>query len=892
MFNPRDTSPAAVRSMFLQQNSAAPQLNVAQATPTVTSEFLTGTSADFSPAQREAITAAGNAAAAEAIRSGRNPTIARVRAENEAKIEALRSNQQSSTTVEQQSQLPADAPLRQEPISSPLESRIGKSLSKPTLGIEDLIRGADDTADAPFASDEAQNRAAQSLGEQIFAQEEINADADEQDIEKLATNNRDDVPDSLKNVYDKNTNIAQTLGAIVKLQNDSESTKLLKSLVDEKTTPADARKEVAEFFNTGDEVPVWADVALAIGLDLLDPKTGTGTFFGDAASAGKAGLAAAKVAKGRSDAMNKLAFGIYREDKKNRQTLSVQLAKSIGDDKEAAQKLRMDFAKFFQNQEKINQTEASNKAAKVISTLGLLDKDQKKAAYPIVSRLLIKGALDGVSTEDVPAHVFGMLKSGGLKLEDVADAKDIVESSVTISDENQFNMYKQAFPSFFKDIEFRQGKTYKIDGFSNKGAPAGELAMTNIIGVSPSIGGQDAITRLITRRAEIRDAIKIAETNREDTTELKEELTNIQGAIANQSTRKTPQSYVFADGMMVAAGEGAAGAYAAADAVSKANELGKQGSSLASAYGLADGLMRSLASGETPNDNVGVLSRVGKFSKGIKGQFTALYNSFGDNRSDSQDDYISGTITSAMTGNNQAAVTDAGLGDSRYTVGQVFKQLEKMANGNAEIQSQLMSFAYALAGSRETGKLTDKDVAAALVTFGGGDIADGKWFANADTLMTGINQALTTATNDYAIRYNKVHQNPSNLKYLRDVEELSDAEIEDRTNFNLNGFLKKNQGIRAGLADRVIFNPQGADGNQLIRMQSLDKYKADGAGNVDPTSRLSAAARTNLAAVNAAANRTKLDPSDPNYLTIDQFNLIVDTIPPDVRQELIDAGSL
>ena len=76
-----------------------------QAAPTVTSEFLTGTSAYFSPAQRDAINAAGNAAAAEAMRSGRNATIARERARNQAKIDALRSNQQSSTEVEQQSSL-------------------------------------------------------------------------------------------------------------------------------------------------------------------------------------------------------------------------------------------------------------------------------------------------------------------------------------------------------------------------------------------------------------------------------------------------------------------------------------------------------------------------------------------------------------------------------------------------------------------------------------------------------------------------------------------------------------------------------------------------------------------------------------------------------------------
>ena len=50
--------------------------------------------------------------------------------------------------------------------------------------------------------------------------------------------------------------------------------------------------------------------------------------------------------------------------------------------------------------------------------------------------------------------------------------------------------------------------------------------------------------------------------------------------------------------------------------------------------------------------------------------------------------------------------------------------------------------------------------------------------------------------------------------------------------FDVNKFLKANEGIRTGLSDRVIYN-SGADGNdQLIRMQSLDKYRGDGAGNV------------------------------------------------------------
>ena len=223
MFNPSDTSPAAVRSMFLQR-----------ANPVRAEDFLIGPD---NVARMQGRINQRNQILNKLIGDGMSLPQAQMAvqrmfptADADFPVDAPLANQQQTSAAPVQ----MDVPFAKQPITSPLESRIGKSLSKPTLGIEDLIRSADDTADAPFASDEAQNRAAQSLGEQIFAQEEVNADADEQDIEKLATNNRDDVPDSLKNVYDKNTNIAQILGAVVKLQNDSESTKLLKSLVDEK----------------------------------------------------------------------------------------------------------------------------------------------------------------------------------------------------------------------------------------------------------------------------------------------------------------------------------------------------------------------------------------------------------------------------------------------------------------------------------------------------------------------------------------------------------------------------------------------------------------------------------------------------------------------------------
>jgi len=728
-----------------------------------------------------------------------------------------------------------DPRMMQPPAMAPqIRPTLEEGVMQPaSFGIEDLITGSGSAAE---------EKAAKEVGDKILGRPTLdNADPDK--LMTLATDNPSEVDASLKPLYDENPDIAKTMGAIVKLQNDTSSTQLLQKLLEKKGTPNEAKAEVKKFFDIkqDDEVPVWADVALSIGLDLLDPSNSTGSLLGDLAVSGKKGLvvgkARAKEKRAKSDMMNKLAFGIYREDEKQRKTLGIQLAKTIGDQKKDAIKLEIDMAKLIQNQQKISQTESKNISSSITSTLGLLNKEQQNVALPIVARGLKSGAFNGVKVEDVPSQIFGLLKSKGLKLENITDSKNIVESSFTISTAEEFNRYKDLFPTQFENQEFQDGKFYTIEGFSDK-SKVGETGsgLVSILGIKRSIGDQptDAIQRYFIQRADLRKGIRdlVGKENTQEYKNLVEQEKEIDGAITNLTERKIPMSYVFADGQMVAAGEGAAGAYAASEAIEKANALGKQGNALASAFGLADGLMRSLSSGDTPGDNVGVLARLGKYTGGVKGQLTALYNTYGDNASDNQSSYTSGSITSAMSGSTERAVSESGFGNSKYTVGQVFKSLEKMAKGNTELQSQLMSFAYALAGSRETGKLTDKDVAAALITFGGGDIAEGKWFANADVLVTGINQALTTATNDYAVRYNDVHQRSGNIKYLRETENLTDDDIENRTNFDVTSFLKKNSGIRTDLVNRVIYDPSGSNG-QIIRMQSLDKYRGNGAGNVD-----------------------------------------------------------
>jgi len=185
----------------------------------------------------------------------------------------------------------------------------------------------------------------------------------EDDLESMATDDPDDVTDPAKKAYEGNPDLAKILGALTKIQNSTQSSSLFKQLLEDKTTPEKAREEVNKFFKTdpSKETPVWADVAVSIGLSLLrgEGKKAVGDsnlsgFLKDLGVAGERGFAVAKQRRkeksARSDLLNKLAFGVFRENEKQRKTLGVQLAKQLGDERRTQTKLVMDLATFYQNQ--------------------------------------------------------------------------------------------------------------------------------------------------------------------------------------------------------------------------------------------------------------------------------------------------------------------------------------------------------------------------------------------------------------------------------------------------------------------------------------------------------------------------------------------------------------
>lgn len=790
----------------------------------------------------------------------------------------------------------------------PLAQRVAQNVAQPVTSLEQLLQGQqpsappepqvgptrDAAANLEGIVSNLTNAQAKDIGEEVFGPALANADPEK--LITAATDNVDDVDPSIRPLYEANPELIKILGASTKLAAEETATSnLLSTIISDETTPDEARKEVAKFFGTDPDkdTPAWADVAISVGLSLLrgEGKRAPGEsdlsgFLKDVGVAGERGFAVAKQRRkeksARSNMLDKLAYGVYREDKKQRTALAAQLRTNLSKIRQDNRAFALDMGKYLQKADEMDATQSKNVATAITQTLNTLSEDQKAKAFPIIAQNA--DAFRGVRPENIASTMFGLFKTKGLDLANIADAKNIVESSFVITDKTTYDQYKTAFPKLFPE-NFQEGREYKVEGFSDKskgGAESG-LALTNVLSVQKSIGGSDELTRLLTRIKDLDTAI-LNETDQNKKAEFEKEKVPLLGRLELLTERKDPVSYVLIDGQMVASGEGAAGAYQAAEAARIGADLSRKGNALASAFSLADGLNRSLATTPTPAAATGVLAQFGNFASGFTQQFQAIGNTFGDRSSDNAAAYFGGTITDAMKNSKDRALSTSKygdtLGDNKYTVGQVFSAFEEATKANTQLRSQIMSFAYALAGSRETGKLTDKDVAAALVTFGGGDIADGKWFANPDVLVAGINQALTTATNDYAILYNNVHGSAKNKKYLKDFEKLNDDDIAKRTSFDLNSFLQKNEGVNEGLAGRVTNNA-----GQII-MQSLDKYRGDGAGNVETGPRLSSGALNYIGVLNDAAERSKLDSSDPMFISPADLDIIVRSIPPKILEEI------
>jgi hypothetical protein len=607
-------------------------------------------------------------------------------------------------------------------------------------------------------------------------------------VESLATDNKDTVDPNLTGLYDGSGDIAKIMGALSKLSKDDKADKLYQQLIDEKTTPEDAKAKVNKFFGVDktERTPAWADAALAIGSQLLaSPKPGQTTFqqFGTALAAGGVAVKAKKKEERAEDlAINKLAFGVYREDEKSRKTLATQYAKYKQKRLQDTTKLGLDLSKLFFDkkkfqleEEKFAETQGKNYAKAVTDTIKTFPEEVRSSLFDGIQK--DKKFLKGVELKDVPQAIFALAKANGIKTDNVKGS-DIVKSEFRINTEPQFDRLKEAYKNLGWGT-YDPSKTYILRGFKNKTkqalftqAPNLEIEpkkeKTGYLGlleerlklkkiVNPS---QEDLANLKFIEEKLAKETKLPD----DRTGLRKEQDNLQalerekqtvnmggagrplnvinreieqvkGRINKLVTTEKSAVYVGKDGSFYSGTVGPGGL----DEIKNQNTIkdleNRQVNFVRAAY-IGDKILYNLAR-PGAKKNVGLFETFANRVIGISNQITNFTN-------------ISAEDQAKYSGENIDNLIEGNTGNTSKT----FAAFKSAAKGNQRLMSAVMDYAYALAGSRETGKLTDKDVAAALRTLGGEDLSEGKFFTNVDKLISGVSNALDLANNNLGVAMN------------------------------------------------------------------------------------------------------------------------------------------
>jgi hypothetical protein len=261
------------------------------------------------------------------------------------------------------------------------------------------------------------------------------------------------------------------------------------------------------------------------------------------------------------------------------------------------------------------------------------------------------------------------------------------------------------------------------------------------------------------------------------------------------------------------------------------NEIEKSQVGFVRASYIGDSILQNLAK-DIGDESVGAFQALGNLVEAAKLQI----GNFGFVMNAEQEAKYDGGNIDALISNNSGKTSN------------IFKRFKEAAGNNQNLMSAIMDYAFALASSRETGKLTDKDVAAALQTIGGGNIADGDWFVNKDKVINGVSNAINLSSNALGVRMNQFYSKTRNMEEkngntdldqfrydpIKLIKRLSpDATLYERmyvgkTNFALNGlsYMKFNKYQKAmGNDPNIDPKPEGGGGKTSTLSPELTDLK-------------------------------------------------------------------
>ena len=670
-------------------------------------------------------------------------------------------------------------------------------------------------------------------------------------LESMATDDKGKVDSNLTGLYDGGGDIAKIMGALTKLSKDDGADKVYQKLIDKKTSPEDAKAEVNKFFGVAPEekTPAWADSALAIGASLLkQPKAGETPLqtLGTALAAGGVAAKAKKKEQRTEDiALNKLAFNLYKEDEKSRKALATKYATYKENKVKNTTKLGMDLAKALLDERKFDETKAKNFADTITKTVNTFDKDVRGSLFEAMQKK--RNYFKGIPLDRVPEHIYALAKENGIEASGIK-AADIITNDIQFNTQAQFDQYKNLYPTLGWG-EYDPNKTYTMQGFKNKLKPNELFTGTPNLKIEDTKQKSethilvDEITKLKTKGGTLSDedqaklqvfenrldkltsvtkpdnrtalrkeqdnlntlkkekkSVQMGEPGR-DLNTINREIAETEGRISKLTTTVSMGSYLAPDGSFYSGPIGKDG-LGGLKKEAQIKDLKNRQFNFVRAVYIGDAILQNLAKPQG-EQAVGLFQR---FGNAIEGLSVQIRNFSGISRDD-QARYSAQNI-------------DNLIGTNSGRTAETFKALKTAAGQNQNLMSAVMDYAYALAGSRETGKLTDKDVAVALRTLGGEDLSENAFFTNPDRLKKGVNAAINLANNNLGVAIQ------SSLNETLAMEKKRNADVDESEYIHDPIKLVKNlmKGVSPNLHKRLFvvktdFTDHG------LSYQSFDKYQ-------------------------------------------------------------------
>ena len=670
-------------------------------------------------------------------------------------------------------------------------------------------------------------------------------------LESMATDDKSKVDSNLTGLYDGGGDIAKIMGALTKLSKDDGADKVYQKLIDKKTSPEDAKAEVNKFFGVAPEekTPAWADSALAIGASLLkQPKAGETPLqtLGTALAAGGVAAKAKKKEQRTEDiALNKLAFNLYKEDEKSRKALATKYATYKENKVKNTTKLGMDLAKALLDERKFDETKAKNFADTITKTVNTFDKDVRGSLFEAMQKK--RNYFKGIPLDRVPEHIYALAKENGIEASGIK-AADIITNDIQFNTQAQFDQYKNLYPTLGWG-EYDPNKTYTMQGFKNKLKPNELFTGTPNLKIEDTKQKSethilvDEITKLKTKGGTLSDedqaklqvfenrldkltsvtkpdnrtalrkeqdnlntlkkekkSVQMGEPGR-DLNTINREIAETEGRISKLTTTVSMGSYLAPDGSFYSGPIGKDG-LGGLKKEAQIKDLKNRQFNFVRAVYIGDAILQNLAKPQG-EQAVGLFQR---FGNAIEGLSVQIRNFSGISRDD-QARYSAQNIDN-LIGNNSGRTAET------------FKALKTAAGQNQNLMSAVMDYAYALAGSRETGKLTDKDVAAALRTLGGEDLSENAFFTNPDRLKKGVNAAINLANNNLGVAIQ------SSLNETLAMEKKRNADVDESEYIHDPIKLVKNlmKGVSPNLHKRLFVGKTDFTDHGLS-YQSFDKYQ-------------------------------------------------------------------